>query len=63
MAAAQEEIQSVPASEPRAASGPDQPATEDVEILPADEPDKSYYNKLSVWLMVLFSGLAIGSDG
>lgn len=27
-----------------------------------DEP-KSYYSKLSVWLMVLFSGLAIGSDG
>ncbi|KAF2089551.1 major facilitator superfamily transporter [Saccharata proteae CBS 121410] len=24
---------------------------------------KSYYSRLSVWLMVLFSGLAIGSDG
>lgn len=24
---------------------------------------KGYYSKLSVWLMVLFSGLAIGSDG
>ncbi|KAI1381981.1 metabolite transport protein [Hypoxylon crocopeplum] len=34
---------------------------EDGEILPS-EP-KTYYSKLSVWLMVLFSGLAIGSDG
>ncbi|ETS82904.1 hypothetical protein PFICI_04780 [Pestalotiopsis fici W106-1] len=34
----------------------------DVEIVPAEE-EKSYYSKLSVWLMVLFSGLAIGSDG
>lgn len=35
----------------------------DVEIQAADEPEKTYYSKLSVWLMVLFSGLAIGSDG
>lgn len=34
----------------------------DVETT-AEEPDKTYYSKLSVWLMVLFSGLAIGSDG
>lgn len=27
------------------------------------EPQKTYYSKQSVWLMVLFSGLAIGSDG
>jgi hypothetical protein len=27
------------------------------------EPQKSYYSKQSVWFMVLFSGLAIGSDG
>lgn len=27
------------------------------------EPEKSYYSKTSVWLMILFSGLAIGSDG
>ena len=27
------------------------------------EPQKTYYSKTSVWLMVLFSGLAIGSDG
>lgn len=41
------------------------PVTEDVdlEIQPAEEPEKTYYSKLSVWLMVLFSGLAIGSDG
>lgn len=25
--------------------------------------EKTYYSKLSVWLMVIFSGLAIGSDG
>lgn len=35
----------------------------DVEIQAADGPEKTYYSKLSVWLMVLFSGLAIGSDG
>lgn len=36
----------------------------DVEAVPAEEmQEKSYYSKLSVWLMVLFSGLAIGSDG
>lgn len=28
-----------------------------------DTPEKTYYSRLSVWLMVLFSGLAIGSDG
>lgn len=41
------------------------PVTEDVdlEIQRAEEPEKTYYSKLSVWLMVLFSGLAIGSDG
>lgn len=27
------------------------------------EPEKAYYSKTSVWLMILFSGLAIGSDG
>lgn len=35
----------------------------DVEIQAVDEPEKTYYSRLSVWLMVLFSGLAIGSDG
>lgn len=35
----------------------------DVEIQTVAEPEKGYYSKLSVWLMVLFSGLAIGSDG
>lgn len=28
-----------------------------------EDVEKSYYSKQSVWLMVLFSGLAIGSDG
>ena len=28
-----------------------------------DRADKPRYSKLSVWLMVLYSGLAIGSDG
>lgn len=35
----------------------------DVETQTVAEPEKAYYSKLSVWLMVLFSGLAIGSDG
>lgn len=35
----------------------------DVEVGTSEEPEKTYYSKLSVWLMVLFSGLAIGSDG
>jgi hypothetical protein len=35
----------------------------DVEAGSLHEPEKGYYSKLSVWLMVLFSGLAIGSDG
>lgn len=35
----------------------------DLEVVPAEEPEKTYYSKVSVWLMVLFSGLAIGSDG
>lgn len=35
----------------------------EVVISDAAEPDKTYYSKQSVWLMILFSGLAIGSDG
>lgn len=35
----------------------------DIEVGTSEEPEKTYYSKLSVWLMVLFSGLAIGSDG
>ncbi|KUI63535.1 putative metabolite transport protein GIT1 [Cytospora mali] len=35
----------------------------DVEVGATEETEKTYYSKLSVWLMVLFSGLAIGSDG
>lgn len=38
-------------------------AIADFEILPSGDEHKSYYSKLSVWLMVLFSGLALGSDG
>ncbi|POS69629.1 major facilitator superfamily transporter [Diaporthe helianthi] len=38
-------------------------ASGDVEIQAAHEPEKTYYSKLSVWIVVLFSGLAIGSDG
>lgn len=30
--------------------------------LETDAP-KAYYSKLSVWLMIVYSGLAIGSDG
>ncbi|UKZ76416.1 hypothetical protein TrVFT333_004120 [Trichoderma virens FT-333] len=35
----------------------------DIEAGSIAESVKGYYSKLSVWLMVLFSGLAIGSDG
>jgi hypothetical protein len=36
----------------------------DVETGSVDEESpKGYYSKLSVWLMILFSGLALGSDG
>jgi hypothetical protein len=35
----------------------------DVEAGSIAESVKGYYSKASVWLMVLFSGLAIGSDG
>lgn len=43
-------------------SGPT--GSQDIEIIPADEePEKDHYNKASVWWMILFSGLAIGSDG
>lgn len=30
---------------------------------PVDGAPKTYYSKLSIWLMILYSGLAIGSDG
>lgn len=35
----------------------------EIEAASVDEGEKGSYSKLSVWLMVLFSGLAIGSDG
>ena len=38
-------------------------ASQNVEFAPAEEPEKTYFSKASVWLMILFSGLAIGSDG
>ena len=34
-----------------------------VDVETVEEPTKTYYSTLSVWLMILFSGLAIGSDG
>jgi hypothetical protein len=41
-------------------------ATTNVQItedgLPEDAP-KKFYSKLSIWLMILYSGLALGSDG
>ncbi|KAF6834652.1 major facilitator superfamily transporter [Colletotrichum plurivorum] len=37
--------------------------TADETDVVAEEPEKTYYSTVSVWLMVLFSGLAIGSDG
>lgn len=38
-------------------------SSDDVEVQPLETPEKKYYSKLSVWLMILFSGLALGSDG
>lgn len=38
-------------------------AEADIEVASVDDPTKAYYSKRSVWLMILFSGLAIGSDG
>lgn len=38
-------------------------ADADVEVASIEEEGKAYYSKKSVWLMILFSGLAIGSDG
>ena len=35
----------------------------DVEAASVEEGEKVHYSKKSVWLMILFSGLAIGSDG
>ena len=29
----------------------------------AEEAPKTYYSKLSIWLVINYSGLAIGSDG
>jgi hypothetical protein len=29
----------------------------------AEEAPKTYYSKLSIWLVIIYSGLAIGSDG
>jgi len=36
---------------------------DDPEIGSVEEPPKTFYSTLSVWLMILFSGLASGSDG
>jgi len=47
---------------PSIAKGETTVSTADEAISEA-EPQKTYYSKQSVWLMVLFSGLAIGSDG
>lgn len=35
----------------------------DAESAAEEGSEKPKYSKLSVWLMVLYSGLAIGSDG
>lgn len=35
----------------------------DEDDVVVEEQPKAHYNKQSVWLMILYSGLAIGSDG
>lgn len=62
------EIESTPSkaetmASPEKKKEPDLRPAESVEIQPADAPEKTYFSKASVWLMILFSGLAIGSDG
>ncbi|KAF4846670.1 Glycerophosphoinositol permease 1 [Colletotrichum siamense] len=62
-----------PAKVPTTFAGSDKIATDDAKAaanvekgeidIMTEEPEKTYYSTVSVWLMVLFSGLAIGSDG
>lgn len=62
--AASTEIEALPPQEPIEVKKPViEKDDANVETGSIDEPEKGYYSKLSVWLMVLFSGLAIGSDG
>lgn len=67
------DVQIAPVSEPSARGAPQASTakattTKDatIEISDRDTVDdapKTYYSKLSIWLMILYSGLAIGSDG
>ncbi|EQB44240.1 major facilitator superfamily transporter [Colletotrichum gloeosporioides Cg-14] len=62
-----------PAKVPKTFAGSDKIATDDAKAaanvekgeidIMMEEPEKTYYSTVSVWLMVLLSGLAIGSDG
>jgi hypothetical protein len=62
--AALAEIETLPPQEPVEVKKPVVEKDDaNVETGSIEEPEKGYYSKLSVWLMVLFSGLAIGSDG
>lgn len=62
--AAPGEIESLPPQEPIEVKKPViEKDDANIETGSIDEPEKNHYSKLSVWLMVLFSGLAIGSDG
>lgn len=57
-------LSSVPGSSKNASTEPAKSTTVEIheDGLEANVP-KTYYSKLSVWLMILYSGLAIGSDG
>ena len=62
--AAPAEIETLPPQEPVEVKKPVVEKDDaNVETGSIEQPEKGYYSKLSVWLMVLFSGLAIGSDG
>ncbi|KAK8041502.1 major facilitator superfamily transporter [Apiospora phragmitis] len=63
MAKPEEKSMAIPDQKKAAAPSDALTTTDDVEIQPGDAPEKTYFNKTSVWLMILFSGLAIGSDG
>lgn len=62
--AADEEIDAVTAYDAKTVGKNDETTVHEVDAESAEDGnEKPRYSKLSVWLMVLYSGLAIGSDG
>ena len=62
--AAEREINAVTACDAKTVGKNDETTVHEVDAESAEDMnEKPKYSKLSVWLMVLYSGLAIGSDG